>query len=196
MDMGNTCLGEKNCMVIQLNCISYKSSLDLHWCWTWACWLLFCVNPMELLFCDPAVKPMVPHRIRGRLMPASLGLFLGWSLILLVRSHSFCFTWSKARSANLARDAVEPLDHLDVVDGDGLKELHMHVLLQPLAQSLVSLLVDQCCSPFGVEAYSGAVGSLEALGGGVEAFDGLGNVLTNQGVFVCLKLNLVIGLRA
>lgn len=93
-------------------------------------------------------------------MPTSLGLFLGWSLILLVRSHSCRFTWSKARSANLVRDAAEPLGHLDVVDGDGLKESHMHVLLQPLAQPLVSLLVDQCCGPFGVEAYSSAVGSL------------------------------------
>ena len=30
----------------------------------------------------------------------------------------------------------------------------------------------------------------------MEVFGGLGNVLTNQGVFVCLNLNLVIGLRA
>lgn len=30
MGMGNTCLRERNCMVIQLHCMSYKSSLDLH----------------------------------------------------------------------------------------------------------------------------------------------------------------------
>lgn len=187
-------------MVIQLHCVSYKSSLDLHWSWTWACWLLFCVNPKELLFCDPAVEangsPLPPREASASVSGIVFGLAFDPSSE--VSQLPFHLEGSKARSANLAKDAAEPLGRLDVVDSDGLKESHMQVLLQPLAQPLVSSLVDQCCGPCGVEAYSGSVRSLEAPGGGVEAFGGLGNVLTNQGlwVFVCPNLNLVIGLRA
>ncbi len=92
---------------------------------------------------------------------------------------------SKPRSADLAGDAMDPSGLSDVADGNVLKAARMAVLPQPLAQPLVSLLVDRCCNPCGVEAYSGVVGSLEDPGGGVEASGCLGIVVNKIRAFGC-----------